>query len=116
MTSEYSKVGRFSSLQSNLFGDFSEFDLITKDNAKKISDNTNIIIEKFGILNGSLDENKTKLQTTFGEVGENALAKFYNVIKESDLNENSLNSESAYISTFNSGLLKEINRSFVISY
>ena len=27
---------------------------------KKISDNINIIIEKFGILNGSLDENKTK--------------------------------------------------------
>ena len=60
---------------------------------KKISDNINIIIEKFGILNGSLDENKTKLQTTFGEVGANALAKFYNVIKESDLNKNSLNSE-----------------------
>ena len=36
MTSEYSKAGRFSSLQSNLLGDFSEFDLITKDNAKKI--------------------------------------------------------------------------------
>lgn len=80
MTSEYSKAGLFSSLQSNLFGDFSEFDLITKDNAKKISDNINIIIEKFGILNDSLDENKTKLQTTFGEVGANALAKFYKVI------------------------------------
>ncbi len=61
MTSEYSKAGLFSSLQSNLFGDFSELDLITKDNAKKINDNINIIIEKFGILNGSLDENKTKL-------------------------------------------------------
>ena len=35
MTSEYSKAGLFSSLQSNLFGDFSEFDLIIKDNAKK---------------------------------------------------------------------------------
>ena len=93
MTSEYSKAGLFSSLQSNLFGDFSELDLITKDNAKKINDNINIIIEKFGILNGSLDENKTKLLTTFGEVGANALNKFYNVIKESDLNKNSLNSE-----------------------
>ena len=60
---------------------------------KKISDNINIIIEKFGILNGSLDENETKLQTTIGEVGANALAKFYNFIKESDLNKNSLNSK-----------------------
>ncbi len=66
-------------MQSNLFGDFSEFELITKDNSKKISDNIKIIIEKFGILNDSLDENKTKLQTTFGEVGANAFAKFYNL-------------------------------------
>ena len=69
-------LNRFSSLQSNLFGDFSEFDLICKDNAKKISDNINIIIEKFGILNGSLDENKTKLQTTFEKLERMLLLNF----------------------------------------
>ena len=82
MTSEYSKAGLFSSLQSNLFGDFSEFDLITKDNAKKISDNINIIIEKFGILNGSLDENKTKLQTTFEKLERMLLLNFIRLYKK----------------------------------